>query len=403
MLQKYIGQLLEDIQKAAENAANPDPLKDKTVSSAQDFQEHIAQVEQYLHGPMFRLSDIVGIDAAMLPADELLSDEQTRLLASEMEKLLNAYNFYSDFPQNNGKVVPPRLRYRAMRSHWESEQTIMSFGESHLEFCSYDEEYCPFPGYCNTCSNFRLKDGPGEDSETPDSGFIPSIFNYCDRWCERCNFTTKCRTFAMEKDLTEIVESVEKSPEDKIREIEDLLGGPFPAKNNDDSDSFGLFDHEDSENTNDLFSVKNKSERHPIALSTHAYSESSHHWLKTITKICRSEFTRWLAIGNAGQILQAIETVSWYHFFVYPKIRRALSDHFEMEEDEFSAEDMNGSAKIALIAIDRSIGAFTFLDDHLTSYRTEMTKFVEQLIDLRNNIETFFPDARSFIRPGLDD
>jgi hypothetical protein len=103
---------------------------------------------------MYKLSKIVGIDTAMLPADDLLSDEQTGLLAPKMEALLNAYNFYPDFPQNTGNGVPPRLRYRAMRSHWESEQTIMSFGESHLEFYSYDEKDCPFPGYCNTCSSY---------------------------------------------------------------------------------------------------------------------------------------------------------------------------------------------------------------------------------------------------------
>jgi len=27
-------------------------------------------------------------------------------------------------------------------------------------------------------------------------GFIVSIFNYCDRWCERCAFTPHCRLFA---------------------------------------------------------------------------------------------------------------------------------------------------------------------------------------------------------------
>jgi hypothetical protein len=27
-------------------------------------------------------------------------------------------------------------------------------------------------------------------------GFIVGIFNYCDRWCERCAFTSRCRVFA---------------------------------------------------------------------------------------------------------------------------------------------------------------------------------------------------------------
>ena len=27
--------------------------------------------------------------------------------------------------------------------------------------------------------------------------FIKSIYNYCDRWCERCPFTSRCLNFAM--------------------------------------------------------------------------------------------------------------------------------------------------------------------------------------------------------------
>lgn len=27
--------------------------------------------------------------------------------------------------------------------------------------------------------------------------FISGIYNYCDRWCERCAFTARCMNFAM--------------------------------------------------------------------------------------------------------------------------------------------------------------------------------------------------------------
>src|SRR5215212_7116601 len=28
------------------------------------------------------------------------------------------------------------------------------------------------------------------------NGFIVGIYNYCDRWCETCRFTSRCRLFA---------------------------------------------------------------------------------------------------------------------------------------------------------------------------------------------------------------
>src|SRR6187549_1842421 len=28
-----------------------------------------------------------------------------------------------------------------------------------------------------------------------EDNFIPGIYNYCDRWCERCTFTSRCRSY----------------------------------------------------------------------------------------------------------------------------------------------------------------------------------------------------------------
>ena len=33
-----------------------------------------------------------------------------------------------------------------------------------------------------------------------DPRHIPGIYNYCDRWCERCSLTARCLTFAMEEE-----------------------------------------------------------------------------------------------------------------------------------------------------------------------------------------------------------
>ena len=37
--------------------------------------------------------------------------------------------------------------------------------------------------------------------ETQD-GFIVGVYNYCDRWCERCPLTSRCRVFAEEQRLS---------------------------------------------------------------------------------------------------------------------------------------------------------------------------------------------------------
>jgi len=33
-----------------------------------------------------------------------------------------------------------------------------------------------------------------------DPRFIPGIYNYCDRWCERCPFTSRCMNYALSEE-----------------------------------------------------------------------------------------------------------------------------------------------------------------------------------------------------------
>ena len=39
--------------------------------------------------------------------------------------------------------------------------------------------------------------GMGEVYRARDPKLIPGIYNYCDRWCERCPFTSRCMVYAM--------------------------------------------------------------------------------------------------------------------------------------------------------------------------------------------------------------
>jgi len=33
-----------------------------------------------------------------------------------------------------------------------------------------------------------------------DPRFISGVYNYCDRWCERCPLTSRCLTYTMERE-----------------------------------------------------------------------------------------------------------------------------------------------------------------------------------------------------------
>ena len=66
------------------------------------------------------------------------------------------------------------------------------------------------------------------------------------------------------------------------------------------------------------------------------------------------------------------------------------------------ARDSDGSAKIALIAIDRSMSAWAVISYHNNVYAERVFEIISFLDRLRQAVEETFPNARSFIRPGFE-
>ena len=95
-----------------------------------------------------------------------------------------------------------------------------------------------------------------------------------------------------------------------------------------------------------------------------------------------------------------VEIVGWYLFFISAKIQRAFYSFDETEKDD-SQSDSNGSMKIALIAIDRSIAAWSNLIDRANF--EQIRPIVAILETLRRDCEQKFPGARDFLRPGFDE
>ena len=146
-MQRYIKQLIEDIQKATPDIDPAIEFKDNSVHDDETFFKHIENVEKFLYDEGEYISTITGIDFNLLPPPEKLTTAQKEILATELEKLLEYFHFELDFPVN----YPVPLRYPFIKKFWEEKHAALSFGTSHIEFCSYEEENCPFPGYCKTC------------------------------------------------------------------------------------------------------------------------------------------------------------------------------------------------------------------------------------------------------------
>ena len=90
----------------------------------------------------------------------------------------------------------------------------------------------------------------------------------------------------------------------------------------------------------------------------------------------------------------------WYHARIYTKIFRALVSAASDCAAGPQGEDARGCAKLAMVSIERSRMALQVLR------RTTRPDLIDPLIallgDLDRGLEERFPEARGFVRVGLD-
>jgi hypothetical protein len=164
-------------------------------------------------------------------------------------------------------------------------------------------------------------------------------------------------------------------------------------------------DLETLESIEDIEQIKAKdaaAENHLLCRAAKRYNGWVEDWFRKRETL----FFEMAAAAREGVSLEeAIEVIRWYQYFISAKVMRAVWGNIEEKEDrcdEF-ASDSDGSAKIALIAIDRSIAAWAVIQHYMTDCGQEVIGIIAFLDGLRQAVEETFPNARSFIRPGFDE
>ena len=157
-MQHYVYQLIEDLHAIILEINPPGKTQEEPILEEESFIRHIEDVENYLHGKKLPISEITGIIPEQLPPADKLNKEQQTQLSVGLEKFLAHFHFSLDFPYN----YPHYWRYPFIKKIWTEKHSTMQSGTSHIEFCDYDKENCPFDSYCNTCDEFD------SDDEDPD-------------------------------------------------------------------------------------------------------------------------------------------------------------------------------------------------------------------------------------------
>ncbi|MEI9476680.1 MAG: hypothetical protein WCO26_08900 [Deltaproteobacteria bacterium] len=235
-----------------------------------------------------------------------------------------------------------------------------------------------------------------------DERFIPGIYNYCDRWCERCSQTRRCLNFALSEEEFSDPETQDIRNEAFWTKLSGVLGETLELLR-EAGKKWGIeFETLDSVGDRARMRANDEAaENHLICRAATSYSSMVEDWLGGRERLF---FETAPAAQEGMDIEEAFDVIRWYQYFITAKLTRAIRGKMEEEEercDEF-ASDSDGSAKVALIAMDRSIGAWAVIL-HCNNLNAERVLEIISFLDrLRQAVEETFPGARSFVRPGFD-
>ncbi len=233
--------------------------------------------------------------------------------------------------------------------------------------------------------------------------FIPGIYNYCDRWCERCPQTSRCLNFAISEEEFSDPEAQDVRNEAFWNKLSGILGETLELLR-ESAKEWGI-ELATLGSVDDIENIKAKdvaAENHLIYRATQSYSKMVEDWFQEREGFFFEAAT---IVNEEVNPEEALEVIRWYQYFITAKVMRAIRGKIEEEEeerrDEF-ASDSDGSAKIALIAIDRSIGAWAVIPHYNHLVAESVLEIISFLDRLRQAVEETFPRARSFLRPGFD-
>jgi hypothetical protein len=246
--------------------------------------------------------------------------------------------------------------------------------------------------------------------------FISGIYNYCDRWCERCYLASRCLLYVREQEEQEELVEEEYSQE----EFWENMSANFSAiieLINENAENWGVALDDDLEYLeNSIIQQHDWIRNQPLIKQARNYFLLAHDWLQTFEDHFLDHNGNLIGLESCNKSLydaveleiilkDAYEVISWYHIQIEVKLSRAINSKVYDVGHEPPAgfpKDEDGSAKVALIGMDLSMEAWKEMIHCFSDISEEKSNIIEHLKKLIEMTETEFPDARNCIRPGFD-
>ena len=250
-----------------------------------------------------------------------------------------------------------------------------------------------------------------------DPRFISGIYNYCDRWCERCPFTSRCLNYASgekELDTPESRDIENQAFWDKLQETFQATIEMIREMAEEEGIDLDAVDVE--EEMEEHRRIRDAARDHELSRLSHDYIGMVNGWFDSAEELIKNkeeelnlqeqlELPGSSPLVSAATIADAADVIRWYQYFIHVKLMRALQGMMEKRPEILNdfPKDSDGSAKIALIALDRSLGAWGELRRYFPEKEDFTLPILLHLDKLRRKTEKAFPEARAFVRPGFDE
>jgi hypothetical protein len=253
---------------------------------------------------------------------------------------------------------------------------------------------------------------------------VAGVYNYCDHWCERCTFQSRCRVF---EDVRRTTEAIARGQDpDTIPHTcddEEVLDSSIPPRQREEflrlvaeanaaCMAAEVPDDAVMRAERQADAIRNQ---HPLYREAREYADVAHGVATVLRPLLEAR-----ADPLASASLEAIER---FDYLIAVKTRRALdglpiltaaaqagvdlaSAREALEHDdwcEFSKEDADCTAKLVRLVVQESRDAWDFLRTMEGAPANGVPALmVDRLMRLDAHLARVFPDAMRAVRIGID-
>src|SRR4030066_1042070 len=164
-----------------------------------------------------------------------------------------------------------------------------------------------------------------------DKRFIPGIYNYCDRWCERCPQTHRCLNFSIGEEEFSDPQTRDIRNEAFWKKLSEILGETLEMLR-EEGKKWGIdLESLDSESNTEHIRVSDEAvQGHVISRAAKGYAKRVEDWFREREEHLIETAT---VLSEGVNLEEAFEVIRWYQYFIAAKVMRAILGKMEEEKD----------------------------------------------------------------------